>query len=202
MTSDYKKIAKNLKFEDTNFLNGVLINYSYHSIESENLDLSFNKKTAFIYKNIIYKNLNTTLRADKIEIDLITKDLKVFMYDKSKNIEILSMKDPEIFLSILDDGIGMDEVTLKEAMRISSIDPDNERDSLDLGRFSLGLKTASYSQCTLLTVVSKTNNSNLNARQWDLDKIGRLNKWVLNSLEEEDIKKLFNDIGQKHQLDK
>jgi hypothetical protein len=94
---------------------------------------------------------------------------------KSKNIEILSMKDPEIFLSILDDGIGMDEVTLKEAMRISSIDPDNERDSLDLGRFSLGLKTASYSQCTLLTVVSKTNNSNLNARQWDLDKIGRLN---------------------------
>ena len=121
---------------------------------------------------------------------------------KSKNIEILSMKDPEIFLSILDDGIGMDEVTLKEAMRISSIDPDNERDSLDLGRFSLGLKTASYSQCTLLTVVSKTNNSNLNARQWDLDKTGRLNKWVLNSLEEEDIKKLFNDIGQKHQLDK
>tara|TARA_B110000211_G_C13752149_1_gene409298 strand:- start:109 stop:651 length:543 start_codon:yes stop_codon:yes gene_type:complete len=87
-----KKAIYNTLNQDTNFSNGVLINYSHHSIESENLDLSFNKKTAFIYKNIIYKNLNTTLRADKIEIDLITKDSKVFMYDKSKNIKIINKK--------------------------------------------------------------------------------------------------------------
>jgi len=87
-----KKAVYNTLNQDTNFSNGVLINYSYHGIESENLDLSFNKKTAFIYNNIIYKNLNTTLRADKIEIDLITKDSKVFMYDKSKNIKIINKK--------------------------------------------------------------------------------------------------------------
>jgi hypothetical protein len=87
-----KKAVYNTLNQDTSFSNGVLINYSYHNIESKNLDLSFNKKTAFIYNNIIYKNLNTTLRADKIEIDLITKDSKVFMYDKSKNIEIISKK--------------------------------------------------------------------------------------------------------------
>ena len=87
-----KKAVYNTLNQDTSFSNGVLINYSYHNIESKNLDLSFNKKTAFIYNNIIYKNLNTTLRADKIEIDLITKDSKVFMYDKSKNIKIINKK--------------------------------------------------------------------------------------------------------------
>ena len=87
-----KKALYNTLNHDTNFSNGVLINYSNHNIESENLDLSFDKKIAFIYKNIIYINLNTILRADKIEIDLITKDSKIFMYDKSKNIEIINKK--------------------------------------------------------------------------------------------------------------
>ena len=77
-----KKALYNTSNHDTNFSNGVLINYSNHDIESENFDLSFDKKIAFIYKNIIYKNINTTLRADKIEIDLITKDSKIFMYDE------------------------------------------------------------------------------------------------------------------------
>jgi hypothetical protein len=87
-----KKALYNTLNHDTNFSNGVLINYSNHNIESENLDLSFNKKIAFIYKNIIYKNLNTTLQADKIEIDLVTKDTKIFMNDKSKNIKIINKK--------------------------------------------------------------------------------------------------------------
>ena len=68
------------------------INYSNHNIESENLYLRFDKKISFIYKNIIYKNLNTTLQADKIEIDLVTKDTKIFMNDKSKNIKIINKK--------------------------------------------------------------------------------------------------------------
>jgi len=124
------------------------------------------------------------------------------VFARANSIEINSMSDPELFLSILDDGVGMDEHTLKEAMRISSIDPDSERDSSDLGRFSLGLKTASYSQCRLLTVISKTNSSGLHARQWDLDKIGRLNRWVLNSLDNNDIERLFQTIGQIPQLEK
>ena len=77
---------------DTEFFNGVSINYSNHNIESDNLNLSFNKKIASISDNIIYKNLDNTLQADKIEIDLITKNSKIFMYDKSKNIKIINKK--------------------------------------------------------------------------------------------------------------
>jgi hypothetical protein len=87
-----KKAIYNILNYDTNFSDGVSINYSNHNIKSGNLDLSFNKKIAFIYEDIIYKNINTTLRADKIEIDLITKNSKIFMYDKSKNIKIKNKK--------------------------------------------------------------------------------------------------------------
>ena len=87
-----KKALYNTLNHDTSFSKGVSINYSNHNIESENLDLSSDKKIAFIYKNIIYKNLNTTLQADKIEIDLVTKDTKIFMNDKSKNIKIINKK--------------------------------------------------------------------------------------------------------------
>jgi hypothetical protein len=77
---------------DTKFFNGVSIHYSDHNIESDNLNLSFNKKIASISDNIIYKNLDNTLQADKIEIDLNTKNSKIFMYDKSKNIKIINKK--------------------------------------------------------------------------------------------------------------
>ena len=77
---------------DTEFFNDVSINYSDHTIESDNLNLSFNKKIASISDNIIYKNLDNTLQADKIEIDLITKNSKIFMYNKSKNIKIINKK--------------------------------------------------------------------------------------------------------------
>ena len=87
-----KKAIYNILNYDTNFSDGVSINYSNHNIKSGNLDLSFNKKIAFIYEDIIYKNINTTLRADKIEIDLITKNSKIFMYDKSKSIKIKNKK--------------------------------------------------------------------------------------------------------------
>ena len=77
---------------DTKFFNGVSIHYSDHNIESDNLNLSFNKKIASISDNIIYKNLDNTLQADKIEVDLNTKNSKIFMYDKSKNIKIINKK--------------------------------------------------------------------------------------------------------------
>src|SRR5262249_11768465 len=63
---------------------------------------------------------------------------------------------PESFISILDDGVGMTEEDLREAMRPGSRSPLETRDPRDLGRFGLGLKTASFSQCRRLTVCSKT----------------------------------------------
>ena len=61
-------------------------------------------------------------------------------------------------ISIIDDGCGMSEGALLEAMRPGSRSPVEERSSEDLGRFGLGLKTASFSQCRSLTVISKATD--------------------------------------------
>ena len=58
-------------------------------------------------------------------------------------------------ICIIDDGRGMSELELHEAMRPGSRSPIEERGPEDLGRFGLGLKTASFSQCRSLTVISK-----------------------------------------------
>lgn len=73
------------------------------------------------------------------------------------------------WVSILDDGSGMSEATLRDAMRLGSRSPLEERDPADLGRFGLGLKTASLSQCRRLTVASKLAGGNRSVRRWDLD---------------------------------
>lgn len=97
---------------------------------------------------------------------------------RAKNIEIAINPLPELSLELFDDGTGMDENELKEAMRLATKNPYDKRDSKDLGRFGLGLKTASFSQCKILTVVSKKNGV-VNARQWDLDFISDVNEWRL-----------------------
>lgn len=60
----------------------------------------------------------------------------------------------EMVVGILDDGEGMNEETLFEAMRYGSSDSELERDENDLGRFGLGMKSASLSQCRIMTVAS------------------------------------------------
>jgi hypothetical protein len=81
-------------------------------------------------------------------------------------------------LVITDDGVGMDRYELIEAMRPGSSDPRESRNEGDLGRFGLGLKTASFSQCTVLTVLSKKNNVCF-AATWDLDVVAKRNEWVV-----------------------
>ena len=76
---------------DTNFFNNVMVEYGDHQILSKNLDLFFESNLASLSKNIIYKSLNTELRADKIEIDLITKNSKIFMNSKSEKVRIISL---------------------------------------------------------------------------------------------------------------
>ncbi|CAN5858003.1 ATP-binding protein [soil metagenome] len=77
------------------------------------------------------------------------------------------------WISVVDDGIGMTEKGLSEAMRMGSRSPLEEREPDDLGRFGLGLKTASLSQCRRLTVASKQSGSRLCVRRWDLDYLCR-----------------------------
>jgi len=76
---------------NTNFYENITVVYSEHHITSDNLDLNFKKNLATVFNNISYKNLNTKLQADKIEIDLITKNSKIFMFDKSNKIKIVSI---------------------------------------------------------------------------------------------------------------
>lgn len=81
-------------------------------------------------------------------------------------------------IMILDDGDGMDENTLIEAMRLGSHSPSMQRSKKDLGRFGLGLKTATFSQCKRLSVITKKNGV-ISARCWDLDLVIEQNKWCL-----------------------
>ena len=63
----------------------------------------------------------------------------------------------------------MSEAALRDAMRLGSRSPLEERDPEDLGRFGLGLKTASLSQCRRLTVASKPADGSRSVRRWDLN---------------------------------
>lgn len=90
------------------------------------------------------------------------------------------------YVSILDNGLGMNESEINDAMRYGSQSSLNERESNDLGRFGLGLKTASLSQCRCLTVISKQDEK-VEARRWDLDEIYKEGSWALISLDKDDL---------------
>lgn len=81
-------------------------------------------------------------------------------------------------IAIADNGKGMSEPELIEAMRLGSKNPTDARDAQDLGRFGLGLKSASFSQCRRLTVLTRQSGSTSCAR-WDLDEVAKRNDWAL-----------------------
>ena len=88
--SDFAKY--NSKNFDTNFYENIKVEYAEHEIDCEYLDLLFNKNQAILYDNIIYKNLETRLLADRLEIDLITKNSKLSMKSGKEKIKIVYMK--------------------------------------------------------------------------------------------------------------
>jgi len=90
---------------------------------------------------------------------------------------------------ILDNGKGMAEGELMAAMRHGTNNPRRHRAPRDLGRFGLGLKTASFSQCRSLTVVS-TNDASICGAEWNLDRIDAADDWILSLLDEADIRAL------------
>lgn len=84
----------------------------------------------------------------------------------------------EPWIAIVDDGVGMDEAELIEAMRPGSRNPLDEREDHDLGRFGLGLKSASFSQCRELTVITRKAGVS-SAATWDLDRVAETNVWAV-----------------------
>lgn len=90
---------------------------------------------------------------------------------------LYSSKDPQ-YVAVVDNGCGMTEDELESAMRYGSKSSLDIREKDDLGRFGLGLKTASLSQCRKLTVITKKDGK-CNAACWDLDHIIREKDWSL-----------------------
>lgn len=98
----------------------------------------------------------------------------------AKNVWIyLHWSGRESFVALVDDGSGMSEQKLVEAMRPGTQNPMEERDLRDLGRFGLGLKTASFSQCRRLTVQTRRSQGPTALRCWDLDYVGETGEWRL-----------------------
>ena len=85
--ANYNKID-----HETNFFENVELTHLVHKATSENLDISFNSNKASMYKNIIYNKPGTQLTADRLEIDLITKNTKIFMDKKYEKIKIINYK--------------------------------------------------------------------------------------------------------------
>jgi lipopolysaccharide export system protein LptA len=90
ITSDFGKY--NSKNYDTIFSENVIITYPDHKITGEFLDFSFLRNLGIISINVIYNGNKTNLFADKIEINLTTKDTKIFMNDTNKQVLIEGTK--------------------------------------------------------------------------------------------------------------
>jgi hypothetical protein len=117
--------------------------------------------------------------------DLIDNSLSA----QSSSIEIKFSSIEVPFVAVLDDGNGMQPAKLTAAMRHGSQNPNQIRDKQDLGRFGLGLKTASLSQCRRLTVVSLSGGL-LSGRCWDLDHVAARQDWMLIQLSDAELRKL------------
>lgn len=116
------------------------------------------------------------------------------------HIEILSKQGSRpAAIYVADNGKGMDKEDLQEAMRFGTL---QEYSSDDLGRYGLGLKTASLSQCRALTVSSKPKprrdaQSRRHCMRWDIDHIYEVNDWDLLILSDDELEPWERDILEK-----
>lgn len=108
----------------------------------------------------------------------------------AKRINIFfPMDGNKLFISILDDGVGMDDEELFMAMKYGT--PRKPYQKYELGRFGVGLKTASFSQCKILIVASKKDGF-INCYKWDLDEVEKTEQWCCQKLDDNEIKNIPN----------
>ena len=88
ITSDYGKY--NSQNFDTIFSKNVIINYLDNKITGEYLDFSLEKNLLIVSRKIIFTNLENILKADAIQMNIKTKDTKIFMYEEEKKVNIKS----------------------------------------------------------------------------------------------------------------
>ena len=75
---------------NTKFYGNVVAKYDVHTIFSDKMNLDFEIRLATIYENVLYKNLETEIKTDKVDFDLNTKNILMSMNDKRKKINISS----------------------------------------------------------------------------------------------------------------
>lgn len=113
----------------------------------------------------------------------------------ASKIDILSSAlNENSYIAILDNGYGMNSNELFNSMQYGSTNPNKDRNKNDMGRFGLGLKSASLSQCRRLTVVSKNNNK-YSGMVWDIDYIIKSHDWNLLVLEDKELEAI-PEIGK------
>jgi hypothetical protein len=137
-------------------------------------------------KNLIHALRDIGYTLETAMADIIDNSIAA----NSTHIEIFvhfNMEDS--YIVIIDNGTGMNKEKLLQAMNLGSVDPLEKRDKKDLGRFGLGLKTASFSQASVLTVASRQDDK-LIARSWDLDHVAKTKKWEIGILTATDAKKI------------
>jgi len=114
---------------------------------------------------------------------------------KARTVRVFCLySSAEPIVRIVDDGHGMAATELEVAMRPASTNPLSQRSPDDLGRFGWGMKSASFSQCKKLTVITRRNGK-LSAAIWDLDDI---DKWKMGILSGREIEKLIDPHLQDH----
>ena len=86
--SDYGKY--NIDNYDTIFSKNVVINYADNKIKGNYVDFSLKRNSLIISKNVVYSNQENLLIADVVEINIATKDAKIFMYEEEKTVKIKS----------------------------------------------------------------------------------------------------------------
>lgn len=117
----------------------------------------------------------------------------------ANDVRILAIPDDDFRIGVIDNGSGLCRNDLKRAMRLGSTDPRQKRALNDLGRFGLGLKTASFSQCRRLTVISR-NNGETSAFTWDLDLVVEQNEWSVIERTDIDSVPFIEELGSNGTL--
>ncbi|MGG1592412.1 ATP-binding protein [Terribacillus saccharophilus] len=122
--------------------------------------------------------------------DIIDNSIDAFANEISLQFEY---NNGNGYIQIIDNGIGMDQEEIQNAMSIGSKDPRIERKDNELGRFGMGLKTASFSLGKRLSVISKQDNKYVE-RCWDLEFVSKSNSWDLFTEIPQEIKDKISDI--------
>ena len=120
---------------------------------------------------------------------------------EADKIEVLVDTDSEPFkLFLADNGQGMTEEELSSNMQFPSNSPEDSRSNSDLGRFGLGMKTASFSQTRKFTVLSKKKGENkYHGRTWDVDFL-KANGWKIIINSDEEVSRLmvqYDDLSKE-----